>query len=144
MPPACSPTSAGARIRIIAASSRSTSSRNAAFVGIDHPGRAYLALAVFFRHVGLVDDELSPRMRELASTRMLDRARVLGAALRRRLSGLGRDAGRAAAARRWRSSAAGWCCGCRTSSRRSPASGVFNRLRQLARLIGREPVMLMG
>ena len=56
---------------------------HAAFVGIDHPGRAYLALAVFFRHVGLLhDDELSPRMRELASTRMLDRARVLGAALR--------------------------------------------------------------
>ena len=29
-----------------------------------------------------MDDELSPRLRELASTRMLDRARVLGAALR--------------------------------------------------------------
>ena len=28
------------------------------------------------------DEELSPRIRELASTRMLDRARVLGAALR--------------------------------------------------------------
>ena len=47
-------------------------------VAIDHPGRTFLALAVFFRHVGLVDDELSPRLRELASTRMLDRARVLG------------------------------------------------------------------
>jgi exopolyphosphatase/guanosine-5'-triphosphate,3'-diphosphate pyrophosphatase len=56
---------------------------HAAFVGIDHPGRAYLALAVFFRHVGLLhDEELSPRLRELASTRTLDRARVLGAALR--------------------------------------------------------------
>ena len=54
-----------------------------AFVGIDHPGRAYLALAVFFRHVGVTHDEdLSPRIRELASTRMLDRARVLGAAMR--------------------------------------------------------------
>ena len=53
------------------------------FTAIDHPGRAYLALAVFYRHVGLVmDDELSPRLRELASTRMIDRARVLGAALR--------------------------------------------------------------
>src|SRR5690242_18024543 len=53
------------------------------FTAIDHPGRAYLALAVFFRHVGLVmDDGLSPRLRELASTRMLDRARVLGTALR--------------------------------------------------------------
>ena len=29
-----------------------------------------------------MEDELSPRLRELASTRMIDRARVLGAALR--------------------------------------------------------------
>ena len=55
---------------------------NGAFVAIDHPGRAYLALAVYFRHAGVGEDELSPRLRELASTRMLDRARVLGAAFR--------------------------------------------------------------
>jgi exopolyphosphatase/guanosine-5'-triphosphate,3'-diphosphate pyrophosphatase len=56
---------------------------HAGFVGIDHPGRAFLALTVFFRHVGLLhDEELSPRLRELASTRMLDRARVLGATMR--------------------------------------------------------------
>jgi exopolyphosphatase/guanosine-5'-triphosphate,3'-diphosphate pyrophosphatase len=56
---------------------------HAAFVAIDHPGRAYIALAIFFRHMGLLhDEELSPRIRELASTRTLDRARVLGAALR--------------------------------------------------------------
>ena len=56
---------------------------HAGFLGIDHPGRAYLALAVFFRHVGVThDEELSPRIRELASTRTLDRARVLGAAMR--------------------------------------------------------------
>jgi exopolyphosphatase/guanosine-5'-triphosphate,3'-diphosphate pyrophosphatase len=56
---------------------------HAGFVGIDHPGRAFLALAVFFRHVGVLHDEdLSPRIRELASTRMLDHARVLGAAFR--------------------------------------------------------------
>jgi len=56
---------------------------HAGFVGIDHPGRAFLALAVFFRHVGVMhDEELSPRIRELASTRMLDHARVLGAAFR--------------------------------------------------------------
>jgi exopolyphosphatase/guanosine-5'-triphosphate,3'-diphosphate pyrophosphatase len=54
---------------------------HAAFVGVDHPGRAFLALAVFFRHVGLADDELSPHVRELAP-RMIDRARVLGAAMR--------------------------------------------------------------
>jgi exopolyphosphatase/guanosine-5'-triphosphate,3'-diphosphate pyrophosphatase len=55
---------------------------NAAFSGIDHPGRAYLALSVFYRHAGLSDEELSPRIRELASTRLLDRARILGAVLR--------------------------------------------------------------
>ena len=56
---------------------------HASFLGIDHPGRAYLALSVFFRHVGVThDEELSPRIRELASTRTLDRARVLGAAMR--------------------------------------------------------------
>jgi len=55
---------------------------NGAFVAIDHPGRAYLALSVYFRHAGLSEEDLSPRLRELATTRMLDRARVLGAAMR--------------------------------------------------------------
>jgi len=113
---------------------------NAAFVAVDHPGRTFIALAVFFRHVGLVDEELSPRLRELASTRVLDRARVLGAALRvaylvsasttgvlprtpmvveRGRLVLRFDNGLAALA----------------------GERVFVRLRQLARLIGREPVM---
>jgi exopolyphosphatase/guanosine-5'-triphosphate,3'-diphosphate pyrophosphatase len=55
---------------------------NASFLGVDHPGRVFVALAVFFRHVGLWERELSPHVRELASTRMIDRARVLGGALR--------------------------------------------------------------
>ena len=42
---------------------------NAAFIGVDHPGRAYLALANFYRHEGLIDEALSPHIRELASTR---------------------------------------------------------------------------
>lgn len=55
---------------------------NAGFVGIDHPGRAYLALSVFYRHQGLVEDALGPRIRELAHTRLKERARLLGGALR--------------------------------------------------------------
>lgn len=56
---------------------------HADFISLDHAERAYLALAVYFRHVGIShDDELSPRLRELASTRLLDRARILGAAMR--------------------------------------------------------------
>ncbi len=53
-----------------------------AFVGIDHPGRAYLALANYYRHEGLVDENISSRIRELATTRLMERARVLGALLR--------------------------------------------------------------
>ncbi|GGH21284.1 exopolyphosphatase [Alsobacter metallidurans] len=55
---------------------------HAGFAGVDHPGRAYLALAVAYRHLGLSDDQVSPRLRELASPRMIDRARILGAAMR--------------------------------------------------------------
>jgi exopolyphosphatase / guanosine-5'-triphosphate,3'-diphosphate pyrophosphatase len=55
---------------------------HAAFIGIDHPGRAYLALANYYRHEGLIDEQLSPRIRELGSTRIMERARALGATLR--------------------------------------------------------------
>ena len=55
---------------------------HAAFIGIDHPGRAYLALANFYRHEGLIDEQLSPRIRELVSVRLMERARALGATLR--------------------------------------------------------------
>jgi len=114
------------------------------FAAIDHPGRAYLALAVFYRHVGLVaDDELSPRLRELATTRMLDRARVLGAALRLAYvisaampgvleeTSLGVERHRLALRLPGRTAALG-------------GERVLSRLRSLSRLIGREPVMLTG
>jgi exopolyphosphatase/guanosine-5'-triphosphate,3'-diphosphate pyrophosphatase len=113
---------------------------NAAFVAVDHPGRTFLALAVFFRHVGLGDDELSPHVRELASARMLDRARVLGATLRvaylvsASMPGvlphtpLTVQRGRLRLQLRGKFAALA-------------GERLFNRLRQLARLIGREPVM---
>ena len=52
---------------------------HAAFVGIDHPGRAYLALAVFFRHQGTAAEKASPTLRALAGPRLFERARLLGA-----------------------------------------------------------------
>jgi exopolyphosphatase/guanosine-5'-triphosphate,3'-diphosphate pyrophosphatase len=55
---------------------------NASFIGVDHPGRVFIALAVAYRHMGISDDDVSPRLRELATSRMLDRARILGAVLR--------------------------------------------------------------
>ena len=113
---------------------------NAAFVGIDHPGRVYLALAVFFRHVGLVDEELSPRIRELATTRVLDRARVLGAVLRVAYLVSASTTGvlpktpllveRGRLVLRFRN-----------GLKDLAGERVFVRLRQLARLIGREPIM---
>jgi exopolyphosphatase/guanosine-5'-triphosphate,3'-diphosphate pyrophosphatase len=55
---------------------------HAAFVGIDHPGRAYLALAIYFRHEGVAPEKASPMLRGLAGPRLFDRARLLGALLR--------------------------------------------------------------
>lgn len=52
-----------------------------AFVGVDHPGRAFLALAVVFRHQG-PDGEATFPARALLTPRLLLRARVLGAAMR--------------------------------------------------------------
>ena len=114
---------------------------NAAYVAIDHPGRTFLALAVFFRHVGLIDEELSPRLRELASTRVLDRARVLGAALRVAYLVSASTPGvlpktpmlveRGRLVLRFEN-----------GLQALAGERVFARLRQLARLIGREPVMI--
>jgi exopolyphosphatase / guanosine-5'-triphosphate,3'-diphosphate pyrophosphatase len=114
------------------------------FSGIDHPGRAYLALAVFFRHVGLVmDDELSPRLRELVSTRMLDRARVLGAALRLAyvVSAAMPNVLPKTMLAVERHRLALHLPGAFASL---AGERVLSRLRALARLIGREPVMLVG
>jgi exopolyphosphatase / guanosine-5'-triphosphate,3'-diphosphate pyrophosphatase len=114
---------------------------HAAFVGVDHPGRAFIALAVFFRHVGLAEDELSPHVRELATARMIDRARVLGAAMRvaylvsAAMPGvlpqtpLVVERGKLKLKLRGR-------------HRDLAGERIFARLRQLARLIGREPVIV--
>jgi exopolyphosphatase/guanosine-5'-triphosphate,3'-diphosphate pyrophosphatase len=114
---------------------------NAAFVAIDHPGRAFIALAVFFRHAGLATDELSPQVRELASSRMLDHARVLGAAMRvaylvsaampgvlpRTSLLVERGKLKLKLGRRYAS---------------LDGERLYSRLRQLARLIGREPMII--
>jgi exopolyphosphatase/guanosine-5'-triphosphate,3'-diphosphate pyrophosphatase len=113
---------------------------HAAFVGLDHPSRAFLALAVFFRHAGLVDDELSPRLRELASPRILDRARVLGAAMR--VAYLISAAMPGVIPRAPMEVEHGLLV-LRLRDELAALAGerVFNRLRQLGRLIGREPVI---
>ncbi len=52
------------------------------FAGVDHPGRAFLALTVYYRNEGVVKDELSQRLVELVDKDTLKRARILGAAFR--------------------------------------------------------------
>jgi len=54
---------------------------NAAFIGVDHPARAFLALAAAYRHLSN-EDFVTPQSRSLVSARQLDRARILGAAMR--------------------------------------------------------------
>lgn len=54
-------------------------------VGTDHAGRMFMALAVYFRHVGSGDestDDLSDRLKAAISKRALKRARIVGAAIR--------------------------------------------------------------
>ena len=114
---------------------------NAAFVAVDHPGRAYIALAVFFRHVGLADDDVSPQVLELVSARMLDHARILGAAMRvaylvsAAMPGVLPNTPMRVERGKLK---------LRLSGRNASADGdrLFARLRQLARLIGREPQII--
>jgi exopolyphosphatase/guanosine-5'-triphosphate,3'-diphosphate pyrophosphatase len=54
---------------------------NSAFVAVDHPGRAFLALVAVLRHAGPESEGWLP-VRGLITTRLLERARVLSAALR--------------------------------------------------------------
>jgi exopolyphosphatase / guanosine-5'-triphosphate,3'-diphosphate pyrophosphatase len=54
----------------------------ASFVGIDHPGRAFLALAVFFRYEGVSSDAAPAEMMRLVDEATLARAKKLAAALR--------------------------------------------------------------
>lgn len=58
---------------------------HAAMSGVDHPGRIFLALSVYFRHVGSADgptDELSTKLKKCIDRRAFKRARIIGAAVR--------------------------------------------------------------
>jgi exopolyphosphatase / guanosine-5'-triphosphate,3'-diphosphate pyrophosphatase len=54
---------------------------NAAFLGVDHLGRSFLALTASFRYLG-ADADVYPQLRSLVSGRMLERARIVAAATR--------------------------------------------------------------
>ena len=80
---------------------------NAAFVSVDHPGPHLSRACGFFRHVGLVDDELSPQLRELASTRHARSGTRAGRGAARCLSRFRLGNRACCRRRRWSSSTAG-------------------------------------
>jgi len=99
---------------------------------------------VYFRHVGLAglaDDELSPHVRELATSRMIDRARVLGAAMRvaylvsGAMPGVLPNTPLVVERGQLKLKLGG-------KYRNLAGERLLARLKQLARLIGREPVMV--
>jgi exopolyphosphatase/guanosine-5'-triphosphate,3'-diphosphate pyrophosphatase len=56
---------------------------NGNFGSISHPGRAFVALSVFYRYAGLSEENEPPEhIRELLAPAMDERARLLGAAFR--------------------------------------------------------------
>ncbi len=55
---------------------------HASFIGVDHPGRVFLALTNLYRHEGLIDDAAAPEIIRLAPPRYIERARMLGALMR--------------------------------------------------------------
>nr|WP_321456831.1 Ppx/GppA phosphatase family protein [uncultured Cohaesibacter sp.] len=52
------------------------------FIGIDHPGRAFLAMSNYFRHEGLSGSNLSVRMSDMSNLHLRSMARLTGAAQR--------------------------------------------------------------
>jgi exopolyphosphatase/guanosine-5'-triphosphate,3'-diphosphate pyrophosphatase len=115
---------------------------NAAFLGIDHPGRSFLALAASYRYLG-PDADVSPQLRALVSARMLESARILAAGTRAAFVISGAMAGVLPLTP----------IACVKTKLiltlpRSLADLVSerlqNRLNQLARLIGREPVITIA
>ena len=52
------------------------------FTGISHPGRAFIALANYYRFEGLRDDGATGALATVATPRLLERAKLLGGLLR--------------------------------------------------------------
>src|SRR5690606_8195010 len=55
---------------------------HASFIGVDHPGRLFLALVNAFRNDGVFNDSVAPELKALATPRHVERARLLAAMMR--------------------------------------------------------------
>ncbi|MEP9379411.1 exopolyphosphatase [Aquabacter sp. CN5-332] len=116
---------------------------HAAFAGVDHASRVAVALPVYFRHIGLTVEDPPPRLLELVTPSMLDRARILGAAMR---VAYPLSAAMAGILPSTKLEVRGDVLALTIPARLSDLVNerVHNRMRQLCRLIGREPVVEVG
>jgi exopolyphosphatase/guanosine-5'-triphosphate,3'-diphosphate pyrophosphatase len=55
---------------------------HASFIGVDHPGRLFLALVNAFRNDGVFNDAIAPELKALATPPYVERARLLAAMMR--------------------------------------------------------------
>ena len=55
---------------------------NANFLGVDHPGRAFIALASYYRHEGLGSNDNLPPLAQLTPQQLAHKARLTGALFR--------------------------------------------------------------
>lgn len=55
---------------------------HASFIGVDHPGRLFLALVNAFRNDGVFNDTVAPQLKALATPQYVERARLLAAVMR--------------------------------------------------------------
>ncbi|VTZ48885.1 Exopolyphosphatase [Methylocella tundrae] len=116
---------------------------NTTLTAIDHPGRAFLALTISYRYLGLDDDGVNPQIRALVSARMLDRARIVAAAARLAylVSGAMPDILPSTPVVCLKSKVV------LTLPKQLAdlaSERLYSRVKQLARLIGREPVVTIG
>ena len=116
---------------------------HAVLPGVDHPGRVFLALSVYYRHVGPTSSEPAPRIRELTPGRLIERARMLGAAMRVAYLATAAMPG---VLRRMPLSVEQGRLILRVPADLADLSNerLFNRLKQLGKLMGREPVVLIS
>jgi len=112
---------------------------NAAFLGVDHPGRSFLALAASYRYLG-TDADVSPQLRALVSPRMLENARILAAATRVALVISGAMA-RVLPLTSLLCAKSGLTLSLPRSLAALASDRLQNRLNQLARLVGCEAIV---
>lgn len=116
---------------------------HAAFAAIDHPGRAFLALAVFARYAGSVDEPVTKPARQLLDAVAIERARILGLALRLGHTLTGGVAGVLTEAR-LRAASPQLTLELPGATEALMGETVQRRLEALARALGRDPVVRSG